>query len=76
MGISMDNVMAIGDSENDIDMLRAAGIGVAMGNAGDDVKAEADYIVASNDDDGVVEALERFAFCEQISSTSMRFSIM
>lgn len=62
MGISMDNVMAIGDSENDIDMLRAAGIGVAMGNAGDDVKAEADYIVASNDDDGVVEALERFAF--------------
>ncbi|HAN86998.1 MAG TPA: Cof-type HAD-IIB family hydrolase [Firmicutes bacterium] len=58
MGISMDNVMAIGDSGNDIDMLYAAGIGVAMANASDDVKARADYVVGTNDDDGVAEALE------------------
>ncbi|MDD4337022.1 MAG: Cof-type HAD-IIB family hydrolase [Firmicutes bacterium] len=58
MGISMDNVMAIGDSGNDIDMLCAAGVGVAMANASDDVKAQADYVVGTNDDDGVAEALE------------------
>lgn len=58
MGISMDNVMAIGDSENDIDMLCAAGVGVAMANASDDVKAKADHVVGTNDDDGVAEALE------------------
>ena len=54
-------VMAVGDGENDIEMLQLAGIGVAMGNAHDHVKRVADGIVASNNESGVAEAIERFA---------------
>ena len=50
--------MAFGDGGNDVSMLRGAGIGVAMGNANDPIKAEADYVTASVDDDGVKKALE------------------
>ena len=45
---------------NDIEMLRWAGIGVAMGNAVDEVKAVADEVTATNDDDGVARVLERW----------------
>jgi hydroxymethylpyrimidine pyrophosphatase-like HAD family hydrolase len=51
--------MAIGDTENDLSIILAAGIGVAMGNATDEVKAEASYVTASNDEDGVALAIER-----------------
>lgn len=54
------NVMACGDSPNDIAMLMAAGLPVAMGNAKEEVKAAAKYITATNDEDGVAEAVERF----------------
>lgn len=60
MGIDAANVLAIGDGENDIDMIQLAGIGVAVGNASDKLKAVADHVVASNDADGVAEAVERF----------------
>lgn len=60
LGISPENVLAIGDGENDAEMLRMAGIGVAMGNAMPEARQAADYIVASNDEDGVAEAVERF----------------
>ncbi len=53
-------VLAIGDAENDIEMLKMAGIGVAMGNAHASVQAVANHVVASNDADGVAEAVERF----------------
>jgi Cof subfamily protein (haloacid dehalogenase superfamily) len=53
-------VMAVGDGENDLDLLRSVGLGVAMGNAGDAVKAAADVVVGSNEDAGVAEAIERF----------------
>ena len=56
-GITIDETMAFGDGGNDIPMLRRAGIGVAMGNASDAVKAEADYVTTSVDDDGVRNAL-------------------
>ncbi len=61
MSISMRNVLAIGDSENDIDMLRDCGVGVAMGNAIKPVKAVADAITLSNHEDGVALAIERYA---------------
>ncbi len=60
LNIPRDSVLAIGDAENDIEMLQVAGIGVAMGNAMPHVKEIADYITLSNDEDGVAEAVERF----------------
>jgi Cof subfamily protein (haloacid dehalogenase superfamily) len=58
--VSPDEVLALGDADNDIEMLRMAKIGVAMGNAMPLTKEAADVIVASNDADGVAEAIERF----------------
>lgn len=58
--IKQEEVIAIGDGENDIEMLRFAGLGVAMGNADDYVKENADYITSSNHDDGVGKVIERF----------------
>lgn len=52
------NPMAFGDGDNDIDMLRYAHIGVAMGNAGEHVKTHADYVTACVDDDGIYKALK------------------
>jgi Cof subfamily protein (haloacid dehalogenase superfamily) len=60
MGLLKDQVMAIGDSENDITMLSYAGIGVAVGNADDKVKEAADYITKGINGDGVQEAISRF----------------
>ncbi len=60
LGNAPEHVMAIGDGENDIEMIELAGIGVAVGNAYHRLKAAADYVVASNDEDGVAEAIERF----------------
>jgi hydroxymethylpyrimidine pyrophosphatase-like HAD family hydrolase len=58
----MDRVMAIGDSYNDLPLLRAAGFGVAMGSAPQELKAEADAVVADVEHDGVAEAIDRFVF--------------
>ena len=52
--------IAFGDSENDIEMLRTAGIGVAMGNATSECLAAADYVTADCDGDGLKKALEHF----------------
>lgn len=60
MNITPEQVIAIGDGENDIEMLQVAGIGVAVGNAGKAVQEAAKHIVASNDEDGVAEAVEQF----------------
>ncbi|MBI5931822.1 MAG: HAD family hydrolase [Chloroflexi bacterium] len=55
-----EHVIAFGDGENDMGMLQLAGIGVAMGNSKTDVQKAADYVTASNDHDGIAQALERF----------------
>jgi Cof subfamily protein (haloacid dehalogenase superfamily) len=60
MQLPAAQVMAIGDAENDIEMLQVAGLGVAMGNAEQKLKDVAKEIVASHDEDGVAEAIERF----------------
>ena len=60
LGLSADALMAIGDGGNDTAMLRAAGLGVAMGNAFPEVKAAADFITADNNADGAARAVERF----------------
>ena len=58
-GIDLENTMAFGDGENDIDMLVHAGIGVAMGNCMKGVRKYADYITESVNDDGVYKALKK-----------------
>ena len=58
--LDRSEVMAFGDGENDIEMLKFAGIGVAMGNASDEVKAAADYVTDSVDNNGIENALKHF----------------
>jgi Cof subfamily protein (haloacid dehalogenase superfamily) len=60
LGIPLDRVMAIGDSYNDVPLLRAAGFAVAMGSAPQELKDEADAIVGDVEHDGVAEAIERY----------------
>lgn len=60
LGISTDELMCCGDAPNDMAMLELAGIGVAVANAWGGLKDSADYITASNDDDGVALAIEKF----------------
>lgn len=59
-GFTRQQTMAFGDGHNDIEMLRAVGIGVAMGNAGDEVKAAADYVTDDVDENGLYNALTHF----------------
>ena len=61
LGIKREEIMACGDGMNDVAMLKAVGLGVAMENAEPEVKEAADYITASNDEDGVAKAIEKFA---------------
>ncbi|MDI9590358.1 MAG: Cof-type HAD-IIB family hydrolase [Acidobacteriota bacterium] len=58
LGIDRAEVIAFGDAQNDRTMLEWAGVGVAMGNAVDEVKAAADHVTLSNDEDGIAVALE------------------
>lgn len=58
LAIAPEEIVAIGDNHNDIGMLRFAGLGVAMGNAHDEVKAAADYVAPSNADEGVATVIE------------------
>ncbi len=59
-GFCIDETMAFGDGGNDISIIRKAGVGVAMGNAGEDVKASADFVTSSVDDDGIKNALVKY----------------
>ncbi len=59
-GIGLNECMAFGDGGNDIQMLAHAGLGVAMGNAADEVKAAAAYVTSSVDNDGIFKALKHF----------------
>jgi len=68
LGISMDAVIAVGDSYNDISMVERAGLGVAMGNGVDALKEIAGYIAKSNMEDGVAEVVYRFMLVESIST--------
>ncbi len=60
LGMKRENMICCGDGFNDIAMIQYAGIGVAMGNAQPAVKEAADYITATNDQDGVVEVIRKF----------------
>lgn len=64
LGIEQSEVMACGDSGNDAAMLKAVGLGVAMGNAPDEIKALADRVTDTNDRDGVAKAIEKYVLGE------------
>jgi hydroxymethylpyrimidine pyrophosphatase-like HAD family hydrolase len=56
----MKNVMAVGDSLNDLAMIKEAGLGVAMGNAQDTVKEAAAWVTSTNNEDGVAKAIQKW----------------
>ena len=60
MGIQQEETMAFGDGDNDIEMLEYVRIGVAMGNANDEVKVVADYVTDTVDNDGILKALQHY----------------
>lgn len=60
MGIAREQSIAFGDGHNDMNMLKYVGIGVAMGNAEEEVKAIADYVTSDVDEDGIEKALKHF----------------
>lgn len=64
LGVTRDEVIAIGDGVADVTMLQLAGMGVAMGHAQDSVKICADYVTASNEEDGVAQAVEKLILAE------------
>jgi len=60
--IKQSEIMAIGDNFNDLDMIGYAGLGIAMENAPDEVKAQSDFVTTSNAEDGVAKAIEKFVY--------------
>ena len=62
LDVKREEVIAIGDGVCDVTMIQLAGLGVAMGHSQDSVKICADYVTASNEEDGVAEALEHFYY--------------
>ena len=64
LDIKREEIIAIGDNMNDIEMIKNAGLGIAMGNAADEVKEVADHITASYTEEGVKQAIEKFVLNE------------
>lgn len=64
LGIKQEEIIAVGDADNDIDMIKYAGLGVAMGNAFENVKEIANYISKTNEEDGVAHVINKFILNE------------
>ena len=64
-GVRREEIMAVGDGYNDLDMLDYAGLGVVVANAREEIKKYADYVTAAPYGDGVVEALEKFVLAQR-----------
>ena len=69
LGVTREEVMAIGDGTCDVAMLQLAGMGIAMGHAEDSVKVCADYVTATNEEDGVAVAVEKMILAEIRATT-------
>ncbi|EDS78510.1 phosphatase YidA [Clostridium botulinum C str. Eklund] len=65
LGINKDEIICVGDAENDLHMIEYAGLGVAMENAFPDVKKAADYITYTNDESGVAHVINKFILNEE-----------
>ncbi|MEH6454631.1 MAG: HAD-IIB family hydrolase, partial [Psychromonas sp.] len=78
LNLTAEEVICVGDAENDLEMIQFAGLGVAMSNASDQVKASANYICASNDQDGVAEVFEKYVLnqiTEPLETTPLMDSV-
>ena len=62
LGVSYEETLAIGDSSSDFEIIRSCGVGIAMGNAPDNIKAVADDVTGLNTQDGLAEAFEKYLF--------------
>ena len=60
LGIDRTEIIAIGDNHNDIELIKTAGLGIAMGNGVQELKDIADYISLTNNEEGVLHAIEKF----------------
>lgn len=60
LGVKQEEIIAIGDNENDISMIKYAGLGVAMGNAEEKVKEVSNFITDTNDNHGVAKVIQQF----------------
>jgi Cof subfamily protein (haloacid dehalogenase superfamily) len=60
LGIPTDNIATIGDMQNDVFMFRQSGLSIAMGNATEEIKATAQYVTTSNEEEGFANAMERY----------------
>lgn len=69
IGITMEQVMACGDSLNDMKMIQNAGLGIAMGNAQEAIKKVADMMTDTNDEDGVAKAIEKYVLSNETKKT-------
>ena len=65
-GFHKQDIVAFGDSGNDIDMMERAGLGIAMGNGSAECRQMADYVTEDISDEGLYKALLRFGFVEEI----------
>ena len=65
LGIKIEETIGVGDAGNDLNLIKSAGLGVAMGNAFDFVKEAADYVAKTNEEDGVAEVINKFILEEQ-----------
>ena len=61
-GITTDEVLAIGDNNNDIEMVETAGVGVAMGNGTEEIKKRADFVTDNVEHNGFVKAIDKFVW--------------
>ena len=73
LGIAAEEVMAIGDGNNDLEMLEFAGLSIAMGNANEAVKELADFVTGSNEESGVAQAILDHVLREQAPPSQRRF---
>ena len=65
IGLKQEEIICVGDAGNDKHMIEYAGLGVAMGNATDEIKGMADYVTLSNDEDGVAHVINKFILEER-----------
>ena len=72
MGIAADETMVIGDGENDLEMVKMAGLSVAMGNAYEPLKEAADHVTGTNDEDGVAQAIEEYVLKSSLDATAAK----